>query len=101
MGAARGEPNPRERARAARNPGGGTARAEGAPRPSARSAPAPAAGPHAPRPRRAANRVQPFSNIGRGVRIRLPQRGWLFGLDGTIYLGEVLIPGAADTIGAL
>ena len=33
--------------------------------------------------------------------IRLPQRGWLFDLDGTVYLGEALIPGAADTIAAL
>ncbi|MBI2218042.1 MAG: HAD-IIA family hydrolase [Candidatus Rokubacteria bacterium] len=33
--------------------------------------------------------------------VRLPQRGWLFDLDGTVYLGEALIPGAADTIGAL
>jgi HAD superfamily hydrolase (TIGR01450 family) len=33
--------------------------------------------------------------------IRLPHRGWLFDLDGTIYLGEALIPGAADTVRAL
>jgi len=33
--------------------------------------------------------------------IRLPQRGWLFDLDGTVYLGDALIPGAADTIAAL
>ena len=33
--------------------------------------------------------------------IRLPQRGWLFDLDGTVYLGEGLIPGAAETIAAL
>ena len=33
--------------------------------------------------------------------IRLPQPGWLFDLDGTVYLGEALIPGAADTIAAL
>ena len=26
--------------------------------------------------------------------IRFPQRGWLFDLDGTIYLGDALIPGA-------
>jgi len=32
---------------------------------------------------------------------RLPQRGWLFDLDGTIYRGDVLIPGAAATIAAL
>jgi hypothetical protein len=34
-------------------------------------------------------------------RIRLPCRGRLFDLDGTIYLGEQLIPGAGDAIGAL
>jgi HAD superfamily hydrolase (TIGR01450 family) len=33
--------------------------------------------------------------------IRLPQRGWLFDLDGTIYLGEALIPGADAVIAAL
>src|SRR3954462_12335367 len=35
------------------------------------------------------------------MAIRLPQRGWLFDLDGTVYLGEALIPGAAQTIAAL
>jgi arabinose operon protein AraL len=35
------------------------------------------------------------------VPIALPHRGWLFGLDGTVYLGEALIPGAAETIAAL
>ena len=34
-------------------------------------------------------------------RIRLPHRGWLFDLDGTVYLGESLIDGAAETIAAL
>ena len=33
--------------------------------------------------------------------IRLPQRGWLFDLDGTVYLGEALIPGAERTLAAL
>jgi phosphoglycolate/pyridoxal phosphate phosphatase family enzyme len=33
--------------------------------------------------------------------IALPHRGWLFDLDGTVYLGETLIPGAAETIAAL
>jgi len=33
--------------------------------------------------------------------IALPQRGWLFDLDGTVYLGEALLPGAGETIGAL
>ena len=35
------------------------------------------------------------------MAIRLPQRGWLFDLDGTVYLGEALIPGAAQAIAAL
>ena len=33
--------------------------------------------------------------------IRLPHRGWLFDLDGTVYRGEALVPGAAETIAAL
>ena len=32
---------------------------------------------------------------------KLPYRGWLFDLDGTIYLGERLIPGADATVAAL
>jgi len=32
---------------------------------------------------------------------RLPYRGWLFDLDGTIYLGERLIPGADAVIAAI
>lgn len=35
------------------------------------------------------------------MTIRLPHRGWLFDLDGTVYLGEALIPGAAAVIAAL
>jgi arabinose operon protein AraL len=35
------------------------------------------------------------------LTIRLPHRGWLFDLDGTVYLGEALIPGAAETLAAL
>jgi HAD superfamily hydrolase (TIGR01457 family) len=31
----------------------------------------------------------------------LPHPGWLFDLDGTVYRGEALIPGAADAIAAL
>jgi arabinose operon protein AraL len=31
----------------------------------------------------------------------LPHRGWLFDLDGTVYRGEALVPGAAEAIGAL
>jgi len=34
-------------------------------------------------------------------KIALPHRGWLFDLDGTVYLGESLLPGAAVTIAAL
>src|ERR1043165_3481880 len=33
--------------------------------------------------------------------IRFPQRGWLFDLDGTVYLGEALIPGADRVIATL
>jgi phosphoglycolate/pyridoxal phosphate phosphatase family enzyme len=33
--------------------------------------------------------------------LRQPYRGWLFDLDGTVYRGDVLIPGAAETIRAL
>ncbi|MBI4246232.1 MAG: HAD-IIA family hydrolase [Candidatus Rokubacteria bacterium] len=33
--------------------------------------------------------------------VRLPQRGWLFDLDGTVYRGDGLIPGARETIAAL
>ena len=33
--------------------------------------------------------------------IKFPHRGWLFDLDGTIYLGEALIPGADRVIAAL
>ncbi len=35
------------------------------------------------------------------MRIRFPYRGWLFDLDGTVYVGEQLIPGAAEAIRAL
>ena len=33
--------------------------------------------------------------------IRFPQRGWLFDLDGTIYLGDKLIPGADAVVRTL
>lgn len=33
--------------------------------------------------------------------IRLPYRGWLFDLDGTVYRGDALIDGAAQVIAAL
>jgi arabinose operon protein AraL len=36
-----------------------------------------------------------------GPRPRLPHRGWLFDLDGTIYRGETLIPGADAVVAAL
>lgn len=35
------------------------------------------------------------------MAVRLPYRGWLFDLDGTVYLGERLVPGAAELIAAL
>jgi arabinose operon protein AraL len=35
------------------------------------------------------------------VAIALPYRGWLFDLDGTVYLGETLLPGADEAIAAL
>ena len=35
------------------------------------------------------------------MTIALPHRGWLFDLDGTVYLGEALIPGADEVIAAL
>jgi HAD superfamily hydrolase (TIGR01450 family) len=35
------------------------------------------------------------------VRIALPQRGWLLDLDGTVYVGDALVPGTAETIAAL
>ena len=33
--------------------------------------------------------------------IRLPHRGWLLDLDGTVYRGEALVPGAAEAVAAL
>jgi HAD superfamily hydrolase (TIGR01450 family) len=35
------------------------------------------------------------------MSILLPHRGWLFDLDGTVYLGEGVVPGAVETIAAL
>ena len=35
------------------------------------------------------------------MRPKLPYRGWLFDLDGTVYLGDRLIPGAAECLAAL
>ena len=33
--------------------------------------------------------------------VRFPYRGWLFDLDGTVYLGERILPGAAAALAAL
>jgi len=33
--------------------------------------------------------------------VRLPHRGWLLDLDGTVYRGEALVPGADETIAVL
>jgi arabinose operon protein AraL len=38
---------------------------------------------------------------GPSPRLRFPYRGWLLDLDGTVYLGERLIPGAGEAIRAL
>jgi arabinose operon protein AraL len=35
------------------------------------------------------------------VGVRFPYRGWLFDLDGTVYLGERILPGAAAALAAL
>ena len=35
------------------------------------------------------------------MALRFDYRGWFFDLDGTVYLGEALIPGAAEAIAAL
>lgn len=35
------------------------------------------------------------------MSIRLPHRGWLFDLDGTVYRGERLVPGADTTLARL
>jgi len=35
------------------------------------------------------------------MRIRFPYRGFIFDLDGTVYLGEQLLPGAKAAVGAL
>ncbi len=39
--------------------------------------------------------------MSRPLAPRLPHRGWLFDLDGTIYRGEALIPGADVVVAAL
>lgn len=35
------------------------------------------------------------------MRVRLPHRGWLLDLDGTVYRGETLLPGAREAVAAL
>ena len=35
------------------------------------------------------------------MRPKLPYRGWLFDLDGTVYVGDRLIPGAAECLATL
>jgi len=35
------------------------------------------------------------------VAVRLAQRGWLLDLDGTVYVGERLVPGADEAVAAL
>ena len=49
-----------------------------------------------------ARRGSPGSRPVPGARrFALPHRGWLFDLDGTVYLGDALIPGADEAIAAL
>jgi phosphoglycolate/pyridoxal phosphate phosphatase family enzyme len=38
---------------------------------------------------------------GRSIAVRFPYRGWLLDLDGTVYLGDRLVPGADAAIAAL
>src|SRR5437899_13080562 len=45
--------------------------------------------------------MNPRVRATRSASFKLPHRGWLFDLDGTVYRGESLIPGAADAIAAL
>src|SRR5712691_7144916 len=45
--------------------------------------------------------MTPRVRATRSASFKLPHRGWLFDLDGTVYRGEALIPGAAETIAAL
>jgi arabinose operon protein AraL len=44
---------------------------------------------------------RPKQQKASSLQIILPQRGWLFDLDGTVYRGETLVPGAAETLAAL
>src|SRR5256885_2753250 len=45
--------------------------------------------------------MKPRVRATRAASFKLPHRGWLFARDGTVYRGEALIPGAAETIAAL
>src|SRR6266702_6386029 len=45
--------------------------------------------------------MNPRVRATRSASFKLPHRGWLFDLDGTVYRGEALIPGAAETVAAL
>src|SRR5438132_13199654 len=45
--------------------------------------------------------MNPRVRATRSASFKLPHRGWLFDLDGTVYRGEALIPGAAESIAAL
>src|SRR2546430_15815086 len=45
--------------------------------------------------------MNPRVRATRSASFKLPHRGWLFDLDGTVYRGEALIPGAAETLAAL
>src|SRR2546422_1880309 len=44
--------------------------------------------------------MNPRVRATRAASFTLPHRGWLFDLDGTVYRGEALIPGAAETLAA-
>src|SRR5437660_9123333 len=45
--------------------------------------------------------MNPRVRATRSASFALPHRGWLFDLDGTVYRGEALIPGADEAIAAL
>src|SRR5437773_11376272 len=44
--------------------------------------------------------MSPRGRATRSASFKLPHRGWLFDLDGTVYRGEALSPGAAETTAA-
>jgi arabinose operon protein AraL len=43
----------------------------------------------------------PLAGVMPSPRVRFPYRGWLLDLDGTVYRGERLVPGADEAIRAL